>query len=359
MAEREAVGVLGGSFDPVHRGHLTIARRAREALGLGRVLFVLSPRPPHKDAASLTDPAHREAMLRAALEGRDDCAPSRVELERPGTGYTLDTLRALRDGDGLAPVFILGMDSLAELHTWRDYRDLVREFDLVAVDREGTTLEQARARLDPDVARRLVALAGDGRGRDGRAPAGAGGRIFHLPIEPIRVSSSAVRRRAAAGEPLDDLVPREVAMYIREQGLYREAVEDSTLSPSMPEPVAAAVRAAFDKKAHDPVVLDLRGISDVTDHFVICHGTSDRQVQAIADGIERTLREELKLKPVHVEGRRSADWILMDYIDFVVHLFSEDRRGFYRLERLWGDAPRCDVSGLEGDASASRGASAR
>jgi len=94
------------------------------------------------------------------------------------------------------------------------------------------------------------------------------------------------------------------------------------------------------------VVLDLRGISDVTDWFVICHGTSDRQVKAVADSVEERLGRDLRTRPVHVEGRRTGEWVLMDYIDFVVHVFLADKREFYRLERLWGDAPRLDLSGF-------------
>ena len=92
--------------------------------------------------------------------------------------------------------------------------------------------------------------------------------------------------------------------------------------------------------------MDLRGLSDVTDYFLICHGSSDRQVLAIVDSIEEQLRHEFKRRPSHVEGRRSGDWVLMDFIDFVIHVFHEDRRQFYRLESLWGDAPSIDVSGL-------------
>jgi len=95
------------------------------------------------------------------------------------------------------------------------------------------------------------------------------------------------------------------------------------------------------------VVLDLRGRSDVTDYFLICHGNSERQVRAIVETIEERLDRELGRRPSHVEGGRGAsDWILMDYIDFVVHVFLEDRRQFYRLERLWGDAPSVDLSHL-------------
>ncbi|HKQ60155.1 MAG TPA: ribosome silencing factor [Candidatus Polarisedimenticolaceae bacterium] len=90
-------------------------------------------------------------------------------------------------------------------------------------------------------------------------------------------------------------------------------------------------------------MLDLRGLSDVTDYFVICHGSSDRQARAIADAIEERLHRSGGLQPAHVEGQRSAEWILLDYLDFVVHVFTADRRGYYRLERLWGDAPRLET----------------
>ena len=106
------------------------------------------------------------------------------------------------------------------------------------------------------------------------------------------------------------------------------------------------IDAARDRKAEQIVALDLRGISDVTDVFVVCHGTSERQVAAIAERIEERLRVDHKRKPAHVEGRRHAEWVLMDYIDFVVHIFHEEKREFYRIERLWGDAPMIELPPL-------------
>lgn len=90
------------------------------------------------------------------------------------------------------------------------------------------------------------------------------------------------------------------------------------------------------------MVLDLRGLSDFTDYFVICHGSSSRQVLAIAQALEENLSKELGLEPDHVEGKRQGEWVLLDYIDFVVHVFVEEKRSFYALERLWGDAPRVE-----------------
>jgi ribosome-associated protein len=107
--------------------------------------------------------------------------------------------------------------------------------------------------------------------------------------------------------------------------------------------VAKAVKAALDKKAQDVVVLDLRGTPAFTDFFVLCSGQSQRQVKAIADGVEDALRAT-KVRPAHVEGYDRAEWVLMDFFSFIVHVFAPQTREFYSLERLWGDAERIEVS---------------
>lgn len=104
-----------------------------------------------------------------------------------------------------------------------------------------------------------------------------------------------------------------------------------------------AVRAALDKKASEVVVLDLRGTPAFTDFFLLCSGNNQRQVQAIADAIQEALRA-IKLRPSHVEGYDRADWVLMDFFTFVVHVFTPQTRAFYSLERLWGDAERIEIS---------------
>jgi ribosome-associated protein len=105
-----------------------------------------------------------------------------------------------------------------------------------------------------------------------------------------------------------------------------------------PSRVREAVSAADDRKAIDLKVLHLQKISDFTDYFLICSGSSERQVQAIADGVQEKLRSE-RVRPLHIEGYNRGQWVLLDYGDFVVHVFQEEPRHFYSLERLWGDAP--------------------
>lgn len=117
----------------------------------------------------------------------------------------------------------------------------------------------------------------------------------------------------------------------------------STGTKRLPSDVAKAVAAVLDKKGTDVVVLDLRATPAFTDFFVLCSATSQRQVKAIADSVEEALRAA-DVRPNHVEGYDRAEWVLMDFFSFIVHVFTPQMRTFYALERLWGDAERIDVS---------------
>ena len=113
-------------------------------------------------------------------------------------------------------------------------------------------------------------------------------------------------------------------------------------APRLPKAVTTAAQAALDKKASDVVVLDLRKAGGFTDYFVLCTGGNARQIQAIADGVEMTLKTDLAERPALIEGVEKSEWILLDYFNFVVHVFSRECRSFYGLERLWGSAVRHD-----------------
>ncbi len=147
-----------------------------------------------------------------------------------------------------------------------------------------------------------------------------------------RTTTGGARKRAVAGKavPTGKAVPAGKAAASR--------------IPKLPKSVAGAVRAAHDKKALDVVVLDLRKAEGFTDYFVICTGTNPRQINAIADAVTDTLRNEFGERPVLAEGVHKSEWILLDYFDFVVHVFSSDCRAFYGLERLWGNAERYECA---------------
>ena len=133
--------------------------------------------------------------------------------------------------------------------------------------------------------------------------------------------------------------PKKEGLRAKAQGLRKPKAKEH-----FPKPVAAAIRAALDKKAEDVVVLDLRKAQGFTDFFVICTGGNSRQITAIADGVRDTLKRDLDERPTLMEGIDRSEWILLDYFNFVVHVFSRDCRAFYGLERLWGNAERHEIS---------------
>jgi nicotinate-nucleotide adenylyltransferase len=211
-----ALGVLGGSFDPVHRGHLALASHARFELGIDRVVLLPCADPPHKPRRSLAPRYHRLEMLYLAVEGLDGIGISTFEVARGGHCYTIDTLRALRDGTpAMRPVFLLGSDALSDMEIWRDHDALLDEFDFAVAMRPG---DEDRARADswPDFVRRHE-IAGPAAGLP---DLGAGGRVVRLAVPELPASSSLVRRRIARGDPIVDLVPARVARYIQRHGMY-------------------------------------------------------------------------------------------------------------------------------------------
>jgi nicotinate-nucleotide adenylyltransferase len=207
MASRR-LGILGGTFDPIHFGHLDAADAARRALQLDQVLLIPSSDPPHRPADPLASGFHRFALVALAIQGHDALHVSDMELTRTGLSYTADTLRAVaRQGWTPSQIFfILGSDAFAEIATWREFPAVLDAANFVVIARPGTTLEAAIART-PSL-----------RGRQGKS-------LFLVEARTRDVSSSTIRARLAAHQPIDDLVPAAVARHIAAHHLYG-AVDD-------------------------------------------------------------------------------------------------------------------------------------
>ncbi len=203
--EIDSLAVMGGSFDPIHLGHLIIAERAAEALRADRVLFIPCNIPPHKEAAGLTPGVHRLRMIALAARGNTKFRASDIELARGGVSYTVDTIEQLRGvyGPRVKIWFVIGADSLNELPTWRDYRKLLALCTIVTAARPGFDLEMWRG--DGALSREEVARL----------------RAHILPAPLIGISSSEIRRRRREGLSIRHLVPAAVERYIVEHGLYR------------------------------------------------------------------------------------------------------------------------------------------
>lgn len=216
MIGRGRVGVLGGTFDPIHLGHLAAARVAQEALALTEVRFIPSHHPPHRPGSPLASGADRLAMIELAVAGAPGWHGSDIELQRQGMSYTYDTLASLHAG-GLTPVeifFILGADALAEIRTWSRYPNVLDAAHFVVIARHGTALQRI-PELVPEIAPRLATPA--------EVVASDRTRVVFIEADTPDVSSTDVRARARDGADISDAVPAAVAAFIVRHGLYQVA----------------------------------------------------------------------------------------------------------------------------------------
>jgi nicotinate-nucleotide adenylyltransferase len=199
-SDLQSLGILGGTFDPPHYGHLVLAENARTQLRLDRVLFVPAGQQPLKRGQGITPVRHRAAMVEAAISDNPTFALSRVDLDRPGPHYTIDTLALLQEAyPGAELFFLIGGDSLAQLATWHDPGGIVQQARLAVMPRPGWEADLGELEQTvPGVCERLV----------------------WLDTPCLDISATDLRRRARQGLPLRYLLPPAVEAYIREHRLY-------------------------------------------------------------------------------------------------------------------------------------------
>ena len=207
-----SLGIMGGTFDPIHLGHLAAAEEVREVLGLERIVFVPAGQPPHKPDQVISSPADRLAMVELAVAGNPAFEVSRVDVDRPGPSYTVDSVDLIAAAEVAARrtpdlTFILSVETLLELPTWYEPERLLDRCRLAVVPREGFPAP-GRAWINEHFP-----------GREDRVVSVGGARL--------EISSSAIRERVAHGRSIRYLVPDAVAGYIVEQGLYGHAARAS------------------------------------------------------------------------------------------------------------------------------------
>ena len=218
MIQGARIGILGGTFDPIHVGHVETAIAARRALTLDRVLLMPSGAPPHRHQQPAASRFHRFAMVALAVNGAAPLAASDLEIGESGPSYTFDTLARLHaQGLGASQIFfITGADAFAEIETWRRYPDVLDMAHFVVVSRPGYPATKVSAAL-PALADRFQDTA---TAASGSTAISSQLEILVLDARTPEVSSTDIRRRLAAGESIDGLVPDPVKTYIAQHDLY-------------------------------------------------------------------------------------------------------------------------------------------
>lgn len=200
------IGLMGGTFDPVHYGHLVIAEVAREEFALDQVLWLPAGDPPHKKDYRVSNQEHRYAMVMLATASHPCFEVSRWELERSGPSYSIDTILHFQSEQPEAQLFfITGADAILEILTWHRHQEVIRSCEFIAVTRPGYELSQLSQRLPAEYAERIAPLTAPG----------------------VDISSTDIRKRVGAGKSIRYLVPETVEAYIRKHGMYRGTANEA------------------------------------------------------------------------------------------------------------------------------------
>lgn len=218
---RERIGIYGGTFDPIHYGHLRVAEAICEAFALDRFFFVPAFVPPHKRAARISASYHRYAMVvLATLHHPSAFVASTIELEAPARPYTIETLAHLQAQHPSATLFfVMGADSFAEVHLWREHERLLTEHNIIVAARPPADTLSA-AHLSAKCQQRVVDLRGSKRPSQDLLEAKEP-RVFLTDYVAVDIAATEVRAAVQSGQPIDSMVPPEVARYIATYDLYR------------------------------------------------------------------------------------------------------------------------------------------
>lgn len=340
ISAAKSIAIFGGTFDPIHRGHLNSVQLLDAKLSFDAIHWVLSARPPHKDqtSASIGD---RFKMMQLALADHANQIADDTEIKRQAESYTVDTVEAFQAQycDSKLTV-IIGGDSLLSLPKWHRYPELVEMVNWVVMNRPGYKLD-----LVDELQQRLVAKPKD-------LGAHQGGKIWIFEESEFNISSTTLRAelQAYAEDPQispklsKEFLPEAVFTYIQLRQLYRiaafEPAPTMTRTTMKPEQIKdQVVDALEDVKGVDIRVIDIADISDFADYMLVASGTSDTHVKALARSASDKLRSQGVI-PLNEDGADVGEWVLVDFGDVVLHVMRPEVREYYDLEKLWDEDVR-------------------
>jgi nicotinate-nucleotide adenylyltransferase len=313
------IGLFGGTFDPVHLGHLRAMQMLDQKVNFDALHWVLSARPPHKDQTSASV-EHRFKMMQLAIRDLPRHIADDTEIKRAAQSYTVDTVETFQARYPSAQIcVIIGTDSLLSLPSWHRYEELLEMVNWAVMNRPGYALN-----LPDPLSQRLVSTPDQLNNGDL-------GKIWVFEHSEFDISSTQLRAELAkpSTENLSKVfLPKAVFSYIREQQLYK-------IQPMKPEQIKdQVVDALEDIKGVDIRVIDITDISDFADFMIVASGTSDTHVKALARSASTSLRTQGVI-PLNEDGADVGEWVLVDFGDVVLHVMRPEVREYYDLEKLW------------------------
>ena len=315
------IGLFGGSFDPVHNGHLTIAQESLRQFGLDRVLFIPSAQSPLKEHSPHASDTERLDMLELAIGSEERFELCLDEIERGGISYSYETAAAVQKRFPEARLFwIIGGDQAGQLDQWRNIDSLAKIVEFICLRRDGE--EPSNLSLAREV------------------------RLHMLELPLIETSSTQIRQSLENGPNANPLLPEPVFEYIKSENLYAKPM---TADPQLTEQdrrlLEVCCQAIDDTKGEDIVILDVSKQSSITNFLILATANSEPHLRALKRDLDQALKDH-NVSVLGVDESEDSGWSVMDAFDVMIHLFTPEMRANYDLESLWKDARRIEAESL-------------
>lgn len=325
------IGIFGGSFNPLHNGHIEVVKAALKLKIFDKVLVIPSNQNPLKTPVEGPSAETKLEMLRKGFEllGEKVEVDGR-EILRGGTSYTVETVSELKKKYKKANLtLILGIDVFYELPKWKDYQDILEITDFLVTTRPlkvgGHSLPKGLKDLPAEVKKFFKTI----RGKKGTLTSGK--KVTFVEITDVEVSATLLRKKMRKGEDIAMETPAVVADFIKKNRLYSATPKVTDFI----EFTQYCAQGLFDGKALNLKAIELLGKSSVSDYVIVCSGTSTRHTSSLAENLIQKVKKERSLLPLSVEGLTEGRWVLVDYGNVVIHIFYDYVRQEYRLEDLW------------------------
>jgi nicotinate-nucleotide adenylyltransferase len=324
---RRRIGLLGGSFNPAHGGHLHLSRLALKYLDLDEVWWLVSPQNPLKPSEGMAPLEVRLAEARRVAAEHPRIIATDLESRLGSSHYTADTLKSLRRRFPTSRfVWLMGADNLVQIPHWERWIEIFRTVPIAVFDRPSYSLKALSGAAAKRFSRHRVPFREARRLGEQRPPAWV---FFHTPLD----NHSATRIRSKREEPQSE-IHTERRFQLPAITTFTPGFRSTELRQPKPEILSLVLQTLDDGRAEDIVTIDLAGKTTIADQMVIASGRSARQILALTERLEEALARRTRIS---IEGKTQGDWVLIDTGDVIVHLFRPEIRAHYNLEKMWGE----------------------
>tara|TARA_B100001248_G_C27399050_1_gene468338 strand:+ start:7200 stop:8234 length:1035 start_codon:yes stop_codon:yes gene_type:complete len=334
------VGIFGGSFNPLHLGHINSVISVAEKMSLEKVFVIPAYQNPNKDPVDGPSANERLKMAEIGFQPYLDFVEVvDVEIQRKGNSYTIDTLNMYAEHFNAEELhLIIGADAFYGFDRWKDYQEILKKCNLVVTSRPGMQLPFSQKDLPKGIQDFVAAFDRN------YIELTTGRHIEFIRIEDVDASATDIRKKLRNGLRVEKFLSFEVENFIKENELYKPL--DSRISDFRAFTMKVA-ESLWQKSCIGLRAFDLTDIEAPSEYTIICSGTSSKHVSSMANLLIQEIKNEYGVLPVGLEGLREGRWVLLDYGSLIIHVFYDYVRQEYGLENLWKEGKEIDLTKLK------------